>query len=153
MQNHENHALDQIPSLIKLKAPWKSMNIYFPLKWLGPKYTKWVHDKSHLIFIIALYTVTQNASNNHQTQNTQPKFMRSSRKFSPAKAEPTLGVCYCCCLFQKIQKYYEQSTIKFSEFSSRYTLHRNCNNNLIYIQAGQFTSKIHNFHSRPQMDT
>jgi len=40
-----------------------------------------VHDQSHLIFIIALYTITQNAFKNHQTQNTQPKFMRSYRKF------------------------------------------------------------------------
>ena len=47
---------------------------------LGPKYTKWVHDQSHLVFIIALYTITQNASKNHQTQNTQSKFMKSYRK-------------------------------------------------------------------------
>ena len=38
-----------------------------------PKYTKWAYGQSHSIFIIALYTVTQNAFKNHQTQNTQPK--------------------------------------------------------------------------------
>ena len=48
---------------------------------LGPKYIKWVHDQSHSIFIIALYIATQNASKNHQTQNTQPKLMKSHRKF------------------------------------------------------------------------
>jgi len=40
-----------------------------------------VHDQSHSIFIIALYTIIQNASKNHQTQNTQPKLMKSYRKF------------------------------------------------------------------------
>jgi len=48
---------------------------------LGPKYTKRVHDQSHSIFIIALYTITQNAFKNHQTQNTQLKFMKSYIKF------------------------------------------------------------------------
>jgi len=40
-----------------------------------------VHDQSHSIFIITHCTITQNASKNHQTQNTQPKFMKSCRKF------------------------------------------------------------------------
>jgi len=48
---------------------------------LGPKYTKSMHDQSHSIFIIALYTITQNTFKNHQTQNTQPKFMQSYTKF------------------------------------------------------------------------
>jgi len=48
---------------------------------LDPKYTKLVHDQSHSIFIIALYTSTQNASKNHQTPNTQPKFIKSYSKF------------------------------------------------------------------------
>jgi len=39
-----------------------------------------MHDQSHLIFIIALCTITQNAFKNHQTKNTQPKFMKSYRK-------------------------------------------------------------------------
>jgi len=48
---------------------------------LGPKYTKRVHDQSHSILIIALYTITQNAFKNYLTPNTQPKFMKSYRKF------------------------------------------------------------------------
>ena len=48
---------------------------------LSPKYTKWVHDQSHSVFIIALYTITQNASKNNQTQNNQSEFMKSYEKF------------------------------------------------------------------------
>jgi len=31
-----------------------------------------VHDQSHSIFIIALYTITQNASKSHQLRNIPP---------------------------------------------------------------------------------
>jgi len=40
-----------------------------------------VDDQSHSIFIITLYTITQNASKNQQTKNTQPKFIKSYKKF------------------------------------------------------------------------
>jgi len=40
-----------------------------------------VDEQSHSIFIIALYKITQNASKNHQTPSTQPKFMKSYKKF------------------------------------------------------------------------
>jgi len=44
-----------------------------------------VHDQSPLIINIALHTIIQNASKNHQIPNTQPKFMKSYKKFKNNK--------------------------------------------------------------------
>ena len=40
-----------------------------------------MNNQSHSIFIIAIYTITQNAFKNHQTQNTQSEFITSYMKF------------------------------------------------------------------------